>query len=69
MRRLGRLQPAPTDSPLFVIGLRGGVLKAGVHGLVMMGTVGENCSLDPHEKRELPKAAVEAAGQARCGCA
>jgi 1-pyrroline-4-hydroxy-2-carboxylate deaminase len=35
------------------------MLKAGVHGLVMMGTVGENCSLDPHEKRELLKATVE----------
>ena len=33
------------------------MLAAGVHGLVMMGTVGENCSLDPAEKRELLKAA------------
>jgi dihydrodipicolinate synthase/N-acetylneuraminate lyase len=35
------------------------MLAAGVHGLVMMGTVGENCSLEPHEKRELLKATVE----------
>jgi dihydrodipicolinate synthase/N-acetylneuraminate lyase len=35
------------------------MLAAGVHGLVMMGTVGENCSLEPAEKRELLKATVE----------
>ena len=34
------------------------MLAAGVHGLVMMGTVGENCSLEPGEKRELLKATV-----------
>ncbi len=32
----------------------------GVHGLVLMGTCGENNSLDPEEKRRLLAAAVEA---------
>ena len=35
------------------------MLTAGVHGLVMLGTVGENCSLEPAEKRELLKASIE----------
>lgn len=35
------------------------MLEAGVHGLVMMGTVGENCSLEPHEKKDLLRATVE----------
>jgi 4-hydroxy-tetrahydrodipicolinate synthase len=35
------------------------MLTAGVHGLVMLGTVGENCSLEPAEKREMLKAAIE----------
>ena len=34
-------------------------LAAGVHGLVMAGTVGENCSLEPHEKRDLLRATVD----------
>ena len=34
------------------------LLDAGAHGLVLLGTVGENCSLDPGEKREILKAAV-----------
>jgi 4-hydroxy-tetrahydrodipicolinate synthase len=38
-------------------------LAAGVHGLVMMGTVGENCSLEPQEKRELLKATVGHVGK------
>lgn len=37
------------------------LIKAGVHGLVMLGTVGENCSLLAEEKREVLKATVEAA--------
>ncbi len=36
------------------------LIEAGVHGLVMLGTVGENCSLEPAEKRAVLKAAVEA---------
>ena len=36
------------------------LIKAGVHGLVMLGTVGENCSLMPEEKRDVLKATVEA---------
>jgi len=35
------------------------LLAAGVHGLIMLGTVGENCSLEAGEKRELLKATVE----------
>ncbi len=37
------------------------LIRAGVHGLVMLGTVGENCSLEADEKRTVVKAAVEAA--------
>ncbi len=35
------------------------LLASGVHGLVMLGTVGENCSLEPGEKREVLKATVD----------
>lgn len=35
------------------------LVRAGVHGLVMLGTVGENCSLAAEEKRAVVKAAVE----------
>src|SRR5829696_5266566 len=34
-------------------------LAAGVHGLVMMGSVGENTAMEPAEKRELLNATVE----------
>ena len=34
------------------------MLAAGIHGLVMMGSVGENTTLEPHEKKELLKATV-----------
>jgi 4-hydroxy-tetrahydrodipicolinate synthase len=34
------------------------MLNAGVHGLIMLGTVGENCSLEYGEKRDLLKATV-----------
>src|SRR6476661_1440478 len=34
------------------------MLAAGIHGLVMMGSVGENTTLEPGEKRELLKATV-----------
>jgi dihydrodipicolinate synthase/N-acetylneuraminate lyase len=37
------------------------LLKDGVHGLVLMGTVGEGNSLRPEEKRSVLKAAVEVA--------
>src|SRR3954449_2861102 len=40
------------------------MIGAGIHGLIMLGTVGENCSLDYAEKIELLKAAVDhAAGR------
>ena len=35
------------------------MLDAGIHGLVMLGTVGENTSLLPEEKREVLTCAVE----------
>ena len=34
------------------------MIDNGIHGLVMLGTVGENCSLEYHEKIELLKATV-----------
>lgn len=34
----------------------------GVHGIILMGTVGENCSLDATEKRAVTRAGLEAAG-------
>lgn len=36
------------------------LVREGVHGLVVMGTVGENNSLTPDEKRDMLRAAVEA---------
>src|SRR6187399_107808 len=35
------------------------LLRAGVHGLIMLGTCGENCSLLPEEKRQVLVAAKE----------
>jgi 4-hydroxy-tetrahydrodipicolinate synthase len=35
------------------------MLDAGIHGLIMLGTVGENCSLSQQEKRDVLKATVE----------
>lgn len=35
------------------------MIDAGVHGMVMLGTVGENCSLEPSEKIEVLKATVD----------
>ncbi|HZU36367.1 MAG TPA: dihydrodipicolinate synthase family protein [Gemmataceae bacterium] len=34
------------------------LLRAGVHGLIMLGTVGENCSLEAGEKLEVLRTAV-----------
>lgn len=36
------------------------MIRAGVHGMVMLGTVGENCSLEYREKLEVIRAAREA---------
>ncbi len=36
-----------------------GLLRAGVHGIVMLGTLGENCSLDYTEKLDILRATVE----------
>ena len=38
------------------------LIRDGVHGLVVLGTVGENNSLSPDEKRAVLKAAVDTAG-------
>lgn len=38
------------------------LIESGVHGLIMLGTVGENCSLDSAEKIELLRAATEHVG-------
>lgn len=35
------------------------MIQAGIHGLVMLGTVGENCSLEYHEKLDVLKATVD----------
>src|SRR5260221_14062598 len=35
------------------------MLKAGVHGMIMLGTVGENCSLEPSEKLDVLRMAIE----------
>jgi dihydrodipicolinate synthase/N-acetylneuraminate lyase len=36
------------------------MVRAGAHGIIMLGSLGENCALAPEEKRQLFKAAVEA---------
>lgn len=35
------------------------LVASGVHGMIVLGTVGENCSLEWHEKLEITRAAVE----------
>jgi 4-hydroxy-tetrahydrodipicolinate synthase len=35
------------------------MIDAGIHGLIMLGTVGENCSLDHSEKLEVLRATVD----------
>jgi 4-hydroxy-tetrahydrodipicolinate synthase len=37
------------------------LIEGGIHGLVVMGTVGEGTSLDPDEKREVLRVGIEAA--------
>lgn len=37
------------------------LIDAGVHGLIMLGTVGENTSLEPQEKRDVLATAIQAA--------
>jgi 1-pyrroline-4-hydroxy-2-carboxylate deaminase len=39
------------------------MMKVGIHGLVMMGSVGENTTLEPDEKTELLRATVEMVGK------
>ncbi len=39
-----------------------GLIGAGMSGLIMLGTVGENCSLEESEKRTVLRAAKEVAG-------
>src|SRR6516162_5417922 len=35
------------------------LLRAGVHGMILLGTVGENCSLEYREKLDVLRAGVE----------
>ncbi|HWE36714.1 MAG TPA: dihydrodipicolinate synthase family protein [Isosphaeraceae bacterium] len=35
------------------------MIETGVHGLILLGTVGENCSLEPREKVELLRSVVD----------
>jgi 4-hydroxy-tetrahydrodipicolinate synthase len=39
------------------------LIDSGVHGLIMLGTVGENCSMEAAEKREILQATVEHVGK------
>jgi 4-hydroxy-tetrahydrodipicolinate synthase len=39
------------------------MIDAGIHGLIMLGTVGENCSLEYEEKLELLRATVRHVGK------
>ena len=43
------------------------MIEAGIHGLIMLGTVGENCSLEYAEKLEVLRATVEHVARARAG--
>ncbi len=53
------------------------LLRSGAHGIIMLGSLGENCALEPGEKRQLVKAAVDTvkgrvpvlAGVAECSTA
>ena len=38
------------------------MIAAGIHGLIMLGTVGENCSLEYHEKLDVLKSTVRHVG-------
>jgi dihydrodipicolinate synthase/N-acetylneuraminate lyase len=38
------------------------MVRAGVHGMIVLGTVGENCSLEPAEKLTVLRAVVEVIG-------
>lgn len=38
------------------------MVDAGVHGIIMLGTVGENCALDADEKRQVLQAVVKHVG-------
>ena len=38
------------------------LIAGGCHGVIMLGTVGENCSIEPAEKRDLLKATVAHVG-------
>ena len=38
------------------------MIRAGVHGMIVLGTVGENCSLEPREKLDVIRAAREVIG-------
>ena len=43
------------------------MIAAGVHGMIMLGTVGENCSLEYGEKLDVLRATVEHVARPRAG--
>src|SRR5580700_368711 len=50
------------DQSLNLAGTAGHIDKlvgAGVHGMIVLGTVGENCSLEYYEKLDVLKAAIQ----------
>ena len=44
------------------------LLESGVHGVVMLGTVGENCSLEYAEKLDVLRATRRAHRSTACRC-
>ena len=44
------------------------MLKAGVHGVIALGTVGENCSLEYAEKLEVLRTAIRQVEPSLSGC-
>ena len=64
----GRHHAVPSDYALDIAATLAHLdvlVEAGVHGLILLGTVGENCSLEPAEKLDLLRAAVGACRRSR----
>ena len=57
-RRLNLIESLNVDLPA-TQGVQAALIRDGVHGMVVLGTVGENNSLNADEKRAVLKAAVE----------
>jgi 4-hydroxy-tetrahydrodipicolinate synthase len=54
-------QPGDLDLPSTLAHLDR-LIEAGVHGLILLGTVGENCSLEYFEKLDVLRAAIDRVG-------